>query len=79
MDIQQMMQQAKVMQDKMQQLQEELSEREVSGQSGGGMVEVVLTCKWDVRNFIISPDIIHKDDKAPLQEMGLPSNMDMPF
>lgn len=106
MDIQQMMQQAKVMQERMQRLQEELSDREVSGQSGGGMVEVVMTCKGEVRNLNISQDLVNPNDKETLEdlvvaainmarqnadqllasetqkmmeELGLPTNVDMPF
>jgi DNA-binding YbaB/EbfC family protein len=69
MDIQQMMQQAKVMQDRMQQMQEELADREVNGESGGGLVKVVMTCKGDVRGLDISPEVIDRDDKETLEDL----------
>ena len=41
MDIQQIMQQAQVMQKKMEEMQAKLADMEVEGQSGGGVVVVV--------------------------------------
>lgn len=69
MNIQEMMQQAKVMQERMQQLQAELAEREVQGQSGGGMVSVIMTCKGEVRHIDISTEIINPEDKETLEDL----------
>jgi DNA-binding YbaB/EbfC family protein len=69
MNIQEMMKQAKVMQDKMQQLQEELANKEVQGQAGGGMVSVTMTCRGEVRNLSISSDIVNPDDKETLEDL----------
>lgn len=69
MDIQQMMKQAKVMQDRMQQLQGELAEKEVQGQAGGGMVSIIMTCRGEVRSLNISPDIINPNDKETLEDL----------
>jgi DNA-binding YbaB/EbfC family protein len=69
MNIQEMMKQAKVMQDKMQQLQEELANKEVQGQAGGGMVSVTMTCRGEVRNLTISQDIVNPDDKETLEDL----------
>ncbi len=69
MDIQRMMKQAQVMQKRMQELQAELAEREVSGSAGGDMVQVVMTCKGEVRQLSIRPDIIDPSDKETLEDM----------
>ena len=51
------------------QLQAELAEREVSGSAGGDMVQVVMTCKGEVRQLSIRPDIIDPSDKETLEDM----------
>ena len=50
-----MMQQAQKMQSKMQEFQDSLQELEVYGQSGGGMVNVVLSGKADLKKIDIDP------------------------
>lgn len=69
MNIQQMMKQAQLMQQRMQELQGRLAVTEVSGQSGGGLVQVVMTCKGDVRKLAIAPEIINPDDKETLEDL----------
>ncbi|HCT4575887.1 TPA: YbaB/EbfC family nucleoid-associated protein, partial [Pseudomonas aeruginosa] len=43
-----LMKQAQQMQEKMQKMQEELANAEVTGQSGAGLVSVVMTGRHDV-------------------------------
>ncbi len=69
MDMQQIMRQAKEMQDRMQQMQEQLGEMEVTGQAGGGLVKVTMTCKRDLKKVEISPDLIVPDDKETLEDL----------
>lgn len=69
MNIQQMMKQAQLMQQRMQELQARLAVTEVSGQSGGGLVQVVMTCKGDVRKLEIAPEIINPGDKETLEDL----------
>ncbi|MBU0800623.1 MAG: YbaB/EbfC family nucleoid-associated protein [Alphaproteobacteria bacterium] len=69
MNIQQMMKQAQLMQQRMQELQARLADTEVTGQSGGGLVHVVMTCKGDVRKLTIAPEIINPDDKETLEDL----------
>lgn len=69
MNIQQMMKQAQLMQQRMQELQARLAETEVSGQSGGGLVQVVMTCKGDVRQLQIAPEIINPEDRETLEDL----------
>lgn len=69
MNIQEMMKQAKVMQERMQQMQAELAEREVQGQAGGGMVNVTMTCRGEIRKLGIDPSIIDPNDKETLEDL----------
>jgi DNA-binding YbaB/EbfC family protein len=69
MNIQEMMKQAKVMQDKMKEMQGKLADLEVTGQSGGGMIQVVMTCKGDIRGLTIAPEIIDPSDKETLEDL----------
>lgn len=55
------MKQAQAMQDNMKQAQAELAEMEVNGQSGGGLVEVIMTGRHDVRRVKIDPDLVGDD------------------
>ena len=44
-----LMKQAQQMQENMKKMQEQLATVEVEGQSGGGMVKVVMTCRNEAR------------------------------
>ena len=68
-NIQQMMQKAQVMQKKMASLQEELAQVEVEGQSGGGMVKIVMTCKGIMRSITIDPSLVTAGDKEMLEDL----------
>ena len=69
MNIQEMMKQAKVMQERMEQMQAQLAEREVTGTAGGGLVNVVMTCRGEVRRIALSPEIINPTDKETLEDL----------
>jgi DNA-binding YbaB/EbfC family protein len=69
MNIQEMMRQAKVMQDKMKEMQDKLGEMEIEAQSGGGMVKVTMTCKGDLRTLNIDPEIINASDKETMEDL----------
>ena len=69
MNIAEMMKQAKVMQQRMEELQAQLAVTEVTGASGGGLVNVVMTCKGDVRSLKISPDIVNPADVETLEDL----------
>ncbi|MBN1240383.1 MAG: YbaB/EbfC family nucleoid-associated protein [Gammaproteobacteria bacterium] len=64
----QLMRQAQEMQANVQKAQEELAATEVEGQSGGGMVKVRMTCKYDVRRVEIEPNLVG-DDKDMLEDL----------
>ena len=63
-----LMQQAKQMQENMKKVQEQLATTEVEGQSGAGMVKVVMTCRHDVKRVSIDESLL-KDDKEMLEDL----------
>ncbi|HKJ71387.1 MAG TPA: YbaB/EbfC family nucleoid-associated protein [Gammaproteobacteria bacterium] len=64
-----LMKQAKEMQEKMQKAQEQLAEEEVTGQAGGGMVSVTMTCKHAVRQVKIDPSLLEDNDSEMLEDL----------
>lgn len=68
-NMQQMMQKAQGMQKKMAALQEELAGVEVAGSAGGGLVQVVMTCKGAMRSLTIDPSLIVASEKEMLEDM----------
>jgi len=63
-----LMKQAQQMQENMKRLQEELAALEVEGQSGAGLVSVVMTCRHDVKRVTIDPSLL-SDDKDMLEDL----------
>jgi len=63
-----LMKQAQKMQEDMQKAQEEMANIEVTGQSGGGMVSVVMTCRHDVKRVSIDDSLLG-DDKDMLEDL----------
>ena len=61
--------QAKEMQGRMAQIQEEMAQSIVVGQSGGGMVEVVLNGKQEVQKIKIDPTVVDSDEVEMLQDL----------
>lgn len=57
-NIAQMMQQAQRVQDNLKRVESELAELEVTGQSGGGVVSITLTCKMETRRVHIDPSVL---------------------
>ena len=62
-----LMKQAQMMQENMKKAQDQLAQTEVEGQSGAGMVKVVMTCAHDVRRVSIDPGVL--DDKEMLEDL----------
>ncbi|RZS56644.1 YbaB/EbfC family nucleoid-associated protein [Sphaerotilus mobilis] len=63
-----LMKQAQAMQDNLKKAQDELALVEVEGQSGAGLVKVVMTCKHDVKRIAIDPSLL-ADDKDMLEDL----------
>lgn len=53
-----LMKQAQQMQENLQKAQARIAEMEVEGQSGAGMVKVVMTGKHDVKRVAIDPSLL---------------------
>ncbi len=62
-----LMKQAQQMQENMKKMQDQLASVEVEGQSGAGMVKVLMTCKHDVRRVTIDDSVM--DDKEMLEDL----------
>ena len=63
-----LMKQAQQMQENMKKAQEELAKVEVEGQSGAGLVKVVMTCRNVVRKVAIDPTLL-TEDKDMLEDL----------
>ncbi len=63
-----LMKQAQQMQENMRKLQEELATIEVEGQSGAGLVKVVMTCKHAVKKVAIDQSLLG-EDKDMLEDL----------
>lgn len=64
----QLMKQAQQMQADMQKAQEEMAQLTVTGESGGGMVKITMTCKHEIRALDID-DALVGDDKDMLEDL----------
>ena len=60
-DLNELMKQARQMQEKMQQAQEEARNREVTGEAGAGMVRVTMNGRHDARQVSLSPELLQED------------------
>ena len=69
MDLMKMMKQAQEIQGRMQQMQEELGQLEVEGQSGGGLVKVKLNGKLEARGLKIDPSLIKPEEAEILEDL----------
>jgi DNA-binding YbaB/EbfC family protein len=63
-----LMQQAQKMQADMQKAQEELANVEVRGESGAGLVTVIMTGRHDVKRVSID-DAVLEEDKEVLEDL----------
>ena len=68
-DLMGMMKQVREMQTRMQQMQEELEQLEVGGQSGGGLVQVTLNGKGDMRRVRIDPSLMKPDEAEIVEDL----------
>ena len=61
------MKQAQQVQENLQKTQEEIANTEVCGESGAGMLKVVMTGRHDVKRVDIDPTLL--DDKEMLEDL----------
>jgi len=67
---------AKEMQAKMQAMQEEMLTLEAVGQSGGGMVTVTLTGKFEMTSLKIAPSLFKEEEVEILEDLILAAHND---
>lgn len=65
----QMMKQAQQMQSKMAEMQAALEQAEVTGQSGGGMVSIVMTAKGEPKRVKIDPSLVNPAEVEVLEDL----------
>lgn len=63
-----LMQQAQKMQENFQKAQEELSNTEIQGESGGGLVKITMNGKKEVLRVTIDDSLL-KDDREMLEDL----------
>ncbi len=65
----QMMKQAQEMQAKMAELQEQLARIEITGAAGGGMLQVTLNGKGEMRAVKIDPALVDANEVGVLEDL----------
>ena len=68
-DLSGMMKQAQKLQAKMMAMQEEVGNRTVSAQAGGGMVEAVVNGRQELLSLRIDPEVVVAEDVEMLQDL----------
>lgn len=64
-----MMKQAQQMQAKMAEMQARMDQMEVPGASGGGMVQVMVTGKGDLKSIKIDKSLVDPEDVEVLEDL----------
>jgi DNA-binding YbaB/EbfC family protein len=67
---------AKEMQAKFQTMQEEIAGLEATGQSGGGLVRVTLTGKFEMKALKIDPSLFKEEEVEILEDLLLAAHND---
>ena len=71
MDMQQIMEQARLMQQQLEDAQNNMGEIELTATAGGGMVTVTGTADMRVTSITIDPEAVDPDDISMLEDMVL--------
>jgi len=71
-----LMKQAQAMQQKMADLQAELENVTVEGQSGAGMVRVTMTAKGAMRGLAIDASLMKEDEKEIVEDLIVTAHED---
>lgn len=67
---------AREMQAKLQAMQEEMATIEATGQSGGGLVRVTLTGKFEMKAIKIDPSLMKEGEAEILEDLVLAAQND---
>ena len=68
-NLSQMMKQAQEMQSKMADMQTQLGELEVTGQSGGGMIVATMNGRSEMRSIKIDKSLVDPEDAEVLEDL----------
>ena len=71
MDMKFLMKQAQVMQKKMEEVKEELTQKEIRVSSGGGIIEIIINGQQEIKEIKIEPDVIDAKEKEMLEDLIL--------
>ena len=72
----QLMKQAQEMQSKISELQERLAELEISGIAGGGLVEVTMNGKGELRRVRVDPTLLDPNEVAVMEDLIVAAHND---
>lgn len=67
-DMNNLLQQAQAMQEKMKKMQDDIAKAEVAGEAGAGLVKVTMNGRHDVRRVEIDPSLM-SEDKEMLEDL----------
>ena len=70
-DLTGLMKQAKQLQERMGQLQEDVSAMEIEGSAGGGLVTVVMTGKSEMKRLKIDPSLMKPEEAEIVEDLFL--------
>ena len=68
-DMMGMMKQAKVLQERMEALQQEIALTDNAGRAGGGLVTVVMTGKSEMKKIHIDPSLLKPEEAEILEDL----------
>jgi len=63
-----LMKKAQEMQKKMQEIQKQIAEMEVTGQSGGGLVKIIMTGQHFAKRVMLDPGLM-KEEKSIIEDL----------
>jgi len=69
MNMNNMLKQAQKMQKQMAEMQEGLAEKTLEVSAGGGAIKVTVTGEKQIKDLVISPDVVDPDDVEMLQDL----------
>ena len=75
-DLMGMMKQVKEMQSRMQAVQAELDAMEIDGQSGGGLVKIVMSGKAEIKKVSIDPSLLRENETEILEDLIIAAAQD---
>ena len=75
-DILGMMKQAKQLQSRMAEMQQQIAAIEVVGSSGGGLISVTLSGKGDMKSVKVDPTLLKPDEAEILEDLVVAAHND---